>query len=42
MPGILQDSMGIMDVLPAGLMVIIGLVAMKVIMDMVMGSPHRQ
>jgi hypothetical protein len=42
MPGSLQDSMGIMDVLPAGLMVIMGLVAMKVIMDMVMDSPHRQ
>jgi hypothetical protein len=42
MPGILQDSLGIMDVLPAGLMAIMGLVAMKVIMDMVMDRPHHQ
>ena len=33
MPGILQDSMGMMDVLPAGLMAIMSLVSMKVIMD---------
>jgi hypothetical protein len=42
MPGILQDSMGIMDVLPAILMAIMGLVSMKVIMGMVLDRPHHQ
>jgi hypothetical protein len=42
MPGILQDSMGIMDVLPAGLMAMMGILAMVVIMDMAMDRPHRK
>ena len=42
MPGILQDSIGIMDVLPAGRMATMGPEAMKVTRDTAMDRPHRQ
>ena len=41
MPGIQWRSVGVMDVLPAGLMALMGVLAMMAIMNMAMDRSHR-